>query len=748
MVMANVHSMTSRIALIFAVAVLGLAPAQATHAATAQLSATPTTIESGSSTTLTWNCYGGSANIDQGVGPVATWGSYSVSPVTTKTYTLHCTDGGTSQATAAVTITVDNQGCYADSEPIVDGNAIIPDYDARNVIFNEQGTNSLNGGGTFDGQNHYQQCIADCALYGKCNYMFVNDFGSSETSLTKFLCTYVDPVTGPSEYMAPVTKYFTAAAGGGIHTETVYWSIEWRTSEGGMCEPLPPAPTVTLTPALQTITSGQSATLTWSSTNADSCVRTPSNTFGMATPSATALSGSKSVSPTTTMDYYVTCTNEAGMAVASARIAVGSTPDLAAGAITPTTATSSVATTFSATVTNSGASTTGASFPVLFQRATSGGGANATDLGSTTTATLAAGASRAVTFSATLPTAGNWFMRACADKRSGGDANGLITTESNEVNNCGAWTQIIVAAGTATYPNLTASIPTPSTAVAGTAKTFSSTITNTSATSTGKTTQNVFQIDLDSDHSTVTTSRSGSATPTLAGGATNVSTVSYTFSAAGTFYVRACADNNTSMSGTLIESNEGDNCSSWRTVTVSASGSTAMTCSVSATTITVGGSVTWSAVPANLGIYSWTPSETGTALVGPSNRNATLSRTYAAAGFYGMDVTANAGAYSDSCPTITVGNPCGTPSTTVTADPGRVTVGSTATITFNASGINGSCTLTGPGVNQTVSANSCSVADTDIVTPPITGQSVYTLSCTGAADATAIVNVIPRFQEF
>ncbi|MFA6271118.1 MAG: hypothetical protein WC657_07995, partial [Candidatus Paceibacterota bacterium] len=44
----------------------------------------------------------------------------------------------------------------------------------------------------------------------------------------------------------------------------------------------------------------------------------------------------------------------------------------------------------------------------------------------------------------------------------------------------------------------------------------------------------------------------------------------YTFPSTGSYSVRACADNNASMVGVITESNEGDNCGAWTTITVSA----------------------------------------------------------------------------------------------------------------------------------------------------------------------------------
>lgn len=724
---------------IIALAVVAFVPALTAQAASAQISATPTTITAGQSSTLTWNCFNSvTASLDNGVGQVSNSGSMQVSPQITKTYKVTCTDS-TSAAGAQVTITVDNQGCYENTESQVYAGEVFPTYSevASKVIFDETGDTP----GAYDSQNHYQQCINACAAYGNCNYKFTFDYGvnpTSEVSLTRYKCMYVDPVTGPR--VPKATEMKILPPNGVVSTETNYYAIEYTTTSGGTCT-VPPAPTATLTANPTTLAAAGNSTLTWSSTNADQCTGTGFSTGG-------ATSGSVSAPLTVTKDFYVNCSNEAGMATASARVTVGSNPDLVSGNITPTTATAAVATSFSATVTNSGSATTGASFPVLFQRATSAGGANATDLGSTTTATLAASANRSVSYSATLPTAGNWYVRACADKRSGADVIGLIA-EASDSNNCGAWTLITVAAGVTTYPNLAAGSVSPGTAVVGTARTFSSTVTNNGAVTTGQTTQNVFQIDNNADHTTVTATVAGSASPTLAANATSVTSANYTFSSAATYYVRACADTNTSLVGAVLESNEADNCSAWRTVTVTASASgTELSCSPSASSVAVGGTVTWSATPSTYGAfaYTWDPSEAAAQAAKP----ATFNRTYAAAGNYGMDATVTSTGETASCGFVTVGNPCSNPDITLTAVPDRVTSGQPTVITFSASGISGSCTLsgTGLGTQSAVTASMCNVADTTVTTPAITAQSTYTVTCTDGTTESVVVNVIPRFQEF
>ncbi len=91
---------------------------------------------------------------------------------------------------------------------------------------------------------------------------------------------------------------------------------------------------------------------------------------------------------------------------------------------------------------------------------------------------------------------------------------------------------------------------------------------------------------------------------------------------------------------------------------------------------------------------------------------------------------------------------CGTPSATLTAAPTRVRSGQTSTLTLSATGVTTSCTVTGPGVNTTVPASSCGVSRT-IVTPAITSQVTYKVTCDSTVDiAKIIVNLVPKVIEF
>ena len=126
---------------------------------------------------------------------------------------------------------------------------------------------------------------------------------------------------------------------------------------------------------------------------------------------------------------------------------------------------------------------------------------------------------------------------------------------------------LVIVGPSSTMPDLTASVPSPTSVTVGTSN-FSSTITNagTAPTSVGFT--NLFQISKSSDGTTKIDGTSNGPTnyevtgmSALDVGGTAVTSKSLTLSV-GTYYMRVCADNNTLFVGAVSESNEGNNCSS------------------------------------------------------------------------------------------------------------------------------------------------------------------------------------------
>jgi hypothetical protein len=123
-------------------------------------------------------------------------------------------------------------------------------------------------------------------------------------------------------------------------------------------------------------------------------------------------------------------------------------PDLTAGSVSPITVNVNQPTSFTSVISNIGIASTGGTFFNFFQVATAAdGGGTISDVSEEiVTPTLAAGATRIITsiYPYTFSSPGTYSLRACADKLNRNNLG--IITESNEDNNCGAWTNITVNA--------------------------------------------------------------------------------------------------------------------------------------------------------------------------------------------------------------------------------------------------------------------------------------------------------------
>jgi hypothetical protein len=103
-------------------------------------------------------------------------------------------------------------------------------------------------------------------------------------------------------------------------------------------------------------------------------------------------------------------------------------------------------------IANIGTNATGRTFRNLFQVATApGGGGTVTDIAIPLMANLAAGDIIWGNTSYIFSAAGTYSVRACADKTSAGDLAGVVG-ESDENNNCGGWTDIVVTSGGSCSP--------------------------------------------------------------------------------------------------------------------------------------------------------------------------------------------------------------------------------------------------------------------------------------------------------
>ncbi len=227
------------------------------------ISADPTTIQAGASSTLTWSSTNAtSCAIDHGIGTVNTSGSTAVSPTVTTTYTVTASGAG-GTAVGSVTITVTPAPA-----PRVHLSAYprrIRQGQSATLIWLSRHADSCD----------IQPGIGAVAASG---------------SIT------VSPLT-------TTTYTITAFGPGGSVTDSITVTV------------IPPRPTVSLSVDPENIRRGESATLTWTSSNAD----TATINQGIGEVPAT---GSIMVSPRRTTRYTITVIGPGGRARDSITIRV------------------------------------------------------------------------------------------------------------------------------------------------------------------------------------------------------------------------------------------------------------------------------------------------------------------------------------------------------------------------------------------------------------------------------------------
>jgi Domain of unknown function DUF11 len=237
---------------------------------TVTLTANPTSIQSGQSSTLNWNSQNAtycSSSWSSAAAGSATSGSQLVYPTYTTTYNITCTSATGQQANASATVYVTTQSV----QPTV--------------------TLTANPSSITAGQNStltwYSQNATSCSAYWT---------GSTATSGSGLVVPTVTTTYSITCYGDSGTTPATASA-----TVTVNQNQQ--------------QPTVTLTANPTSITSGQNSTLTWNSTNASSCSAYWTG--------STATSGSGVVVPSGTTTYSIVCYGTNGQQVnASATVSV------------------------------------------------------------------------------------------------------------------------------------------------------------------------------------------------------------------------------------------------------------------------------------------------------------------------------------------------------------------------------------------------------------------------------------------
>ena len=231
------------------------------------MSATPESILSGDWATLTWNATNAdSCTIEPGIGTVGTSGSIAVSPGETTTYTIRASEWwpgwsaeATAQATVQVTYPAPTASLSANPATVQAGDSVTLTWSTANA----------------------DSVSIEPAIGG------VGESGSITVTPT-----------------LPTTTYILTASGrGGTANAIAAVTVIY------------PAPTASISANPASIVSGQSATLSWSTTTAD----TVTIDQGIGT---VAANGSITVTPTQTTTYTITVTGPGGTKTSIAMVTV------------------------------------------------------------------------------------------------------------------------------------------------------------------------------------------------------------------------------------------------------------------------------------------------------------------------------------------------------------------------------------------------------------------------------------------
>ncbi|TAJ14789.1 hypothetical protein EPO56_01715 [Patescibacteria group bacterium] len=235
-------------------------------APTCTLSANPTAITTGGSSTLSWTTTNtSSVSINQGIGGVTANGSTSVSPTSSKVYTLTATGpGGTVTCAQGITVT---------PPPVP---VCTLDFSATNISWATTNTSSVTIVSTTGSPT-----VPSPGLNGSYAFSPVLSVGTHSYTLTA-----------------------TGAGGSVICQGTIH------------VDPLPSAPSCTLTATPSTISPGGSSTLAWTTTNAS----TISINQGVGTVSVA--NGAIIVAPSVTKTYTLTATGAGGTVTCEKTITV------------------------------------------------------------------------------------------------------------------------------------------------------------------------------------------------------------------------------------------------------------------------------------------------------------------------------------------------------------------------------------------------------------------------------------------
>jgi len=489
-----------------------------------------------------------------------------------------------------------------------------------------------------------------------------------------------------------------------------------------------PAPNATLSASPSSITSGSNSTLSWSSSNATSCSGSGS---GFSTGGST--SGTDGVSPSSTTTYRVTCTGPGGSDSASARVTVSAAAPSANLSASPSSITSgnssrlswssSNATSCSGSGFSTGGNTSGyryvsPSSTTNYSVTCTGSGGSDSDSARVTVSTPSPSVSLSASPS-TISSGGSstlsWSSSnatSCSGSGSGFSTGGS-TSGTDGVSPSSTRTYTVTCSGPggndSDTARVTVNVPSPS---------VNLTADDTSITQGESTTLRW--------SSSNASSCSGSGSGFSTGGSTS-----------GTDRVSPGSSTTYSITCTGTGGSDSDS------VTISVSSPPpSPTASLEVRNTTQGGSWTSSnitIIPGDQISLRWDSTNASSCSgsnfsTGGADDGTTSSVTEPSAGnqtTYGVSCTGSGGSDSD---TLRVTAQAQDPS--LSANNERVRQGESVTLSYDMEGNSpASCSLTGPGVSYLAGSFSQQTGSIDVT---VSGDSTYTLSCTGGSEEVSI----------
>jgi hypothetical protein len=622
---------------------------------TASLSASPTSITGGSSSTLTW----GSTNATSCTGTnfstgSATSGSVLVSPNSSTTYSVSCTGPGGTSSVSNATVTIIGSATISATDIVCNTESDLPDWNHGPSITQFTASN-------------YVASHPNCHVQSGQNFEWLD-----------------------SPFIYPSAPNNSGAAGGA-------WKVFGPTDSSG----------VAIDP---TLTSNIGSNVIW--------IREQWNSglypfHGIDNTGDGEGTGSAEFWCNTNLQYYdnyeyLGSVNPGQTYYCVAFNVVVTQPDVTAGNTTPLVASAGIPVTLASTVSDSASLNPDPSFPSIYEVSQTATPANFAALYGTASANsvaLSAGGAAPITAPYTFPSAGTWYVRACANTNTLGNN---VITESNYSNNCGAWATVVVtdpliASCSVTPASAATNAPVTWTALAsgGTAPytyTWGGSVSgNTSSISTSYATPGIYTGNI-----TVHDSAANSIGPTTCsasgGGSPSVSVYSCTPT------LTASPSTVNRGNTTILSWSENALCASSCVLSDGHTGGLIDTDTVTPPTPSSG----------NTDTYSVTCGA-------PANTNSTV-------------ITVNV------------------PTATISASPTRVPVGATTALTWTSQNAV-SCTITRNATDM--GATFDTTGGTSITDPtPLTTQTLYKITCMtpgpspATATATTVVNVPPGFIEF